>query len=155
MSKAAAAGQSLDASVCRFAIGQVQVEVICCQASLHADSAERSLASFEHAGVRFVVREVDAGAPRALDPLHEILTTREREIVRMVAAGLRNKQIAYELHLSEYTVAAYVKNICYKLQVRNRTAMVTRCNQLGSAPMAELAERACRGMRQSATPLNV
>jgi hypothetical protein len=31
--------------------------------------------------------------------------------------------------------------------------MVTRCNQLGSAPMGELAERACRGMRQSATPL--
>ncbi len=64
------------------------------------------------------------------NPLLTSLTRRERDIVQHVGAGLRNKQIAHELKLSEYTVAAYIKQICYKLQVRNRTAIVTRCMQL-------------------------
>lgn len=133
----------LDA-LCRFTLGNFQVEVVASRGKPLADASRPSIASFEHGGVHFLLRQVEALAGAA-DPLHGILTTREREIVRLVAAGLRNKQIAYELHLSEYTVAAYLKHISYKLQVRNRTAMVTRWNQLGAAPVRELAENACRG----------
>jgi len=150
MNKAAvAAGRAPQPCLCRFALGSVLLEVICCKAGTDADSAEKPVASFDHGGAHFEVREVAPTGPRPADPLHEILTVREREIARLVAAGLRNKQIAYELRLSEYTVAAYVKHICYKLQVRNRTAMVTRCNQLGSTPMGELAARACRTVGQA------
>jgi DNA-binding CsgD family transcriptional regulator len=145
MTKAAVAlERGLDASLCRFALGKIQLEVLASLGKPQGDPLDRSLARFEHHGVHFVVREVECPAP-AIDALHEILTVREREIARLVATGLRNKQIAYELRLSEYTVAAYIKHICYKLQVRNRTAMVTRCSQLGGSTLGELAEHACRG----------
>jgi DNA-binding NarL/FixJ family response regulator len=156
MTKAAVVnGRGLEPCLCRFALGDVLLEVICSSASSDADSAVKPVASFDHDGVHFVVREVQCTGPQRADPLTEILTVREREIVRLVAAGLRNKQIAYELRLSEYTVAAYIKHICYKLQVRNRTAMVTRCNQLGNAVMEELAARACRNLGQGAPPVRV
>lgn len=48
------------------------------------------------------------------------LTPREKEILEMVASGRANKEIAYELHLSEKTVKHYMTNILQKLQVRNR-----------------------------------
>ncbi len=73
---------------------------------------------------------IKARAAPACDPLVALLTARERQIVEQVTLGLRNKQIAYALGLSEYTVAAYLKQACYKLQVRNRTALVTCCANL-------------------------
>ena len=140
---AVAAGSGPDHAVCRFALGALHVEVLACGAAPGDASAEGRLASFEHAGMHYVLREVGAGV-KPPDPLGAILTAREREIARLVAAGLRNRQIACELGLSEYTVAAYVKRVCYKLQVRNRTAMVTRCTQLGPRSLPELAQDACR-----------
>lgn len=53
------------------------------------------------------------------DPLDE-LTEREREILEKLAAGLSNKEIGQQLHLSEKTVKHYMTNILQKLQVRNR-----------------------------------
>jgi DNA-binding CsgD family transcriptional regulator len=144
MTKAAhAVHRDDDAPLCRFKLGQVQLEVRACEAQ-PAEGTQGLLAAFDHAGMHFAVREVQGEEGRS-DPLDAILTAREREIARLVAAGLRNKQIAYELRLSEYTVAAYVKHVCYKLQVRNRTAMVTRCSQLGATPPGELSLQACRG----------
>lgn len=130
--------------VCTFTHGQARFGIFACRPAAKACDAQRpQLASFEHRGVHFVVCEV-AGA-QARDRLCEILTLREREIARLVAAGLRNKQIADELRLSEYTVAAYIKHICYKLQVRNRTAMVTRCGELLGTTLGEVAAGARRG----------
>lgn len=48
------------------------------------------------------------------------LTTREEEILRLVAKGLSNKEIGRELALQEKTVKHYMTNIMHKLQVRNR-----------------------------------
>lgn len=55
-------------------------------------------------------------APNLLDEL----TERERQILEQVAAGLSNKEIGQQLHLSEKTVKHYMTNILQKLQVRNR-----------------------------------
>jgi DNA-binding CsgD family transcriptional regulator len=55
-----------------------------------------------------------------------LLTPREREVARLVAAGLPNKQIADTLNLSEWTVASYLRRIFAKLSVRSRAAMVAR-----------------------------
>jgi DNA-binding NarL/FixJ family response regulator len=52
-------------------------------------------------------------------PLDE-LTERERQILECIAAGLSNKEIGHQLHLSEKTVKHYVTNILQKLHVRNR-----------------------------------
>jgi DNA-binding CsgD family transcriptional regulator len=119
-------------AMCRFAVGETPIEIIAHPGPPQADEASTVYASFELDGQCFVVRKAQHQAP-AVSPLMSLLTNRERDIVHAVAAGLRNKQIAHELRLSEYTVAAYIKQICYKLQVRNRTAIVTRCMQLSSS----------------------
>jgi two-component system, NarL family, response regulator LiaR len=58
-----------------------------------------------------------ASAARAADQL----TPREREVLRMLARGLANKRIAYELGLSEKTVKAHVGRVLAKLGVSDRT----------------------------------
>ena len=50
------------------------------------------------------------------------LTPREIEVLRLLAAGKSNRQIASELVLSEHTIARHVQNIRGKLGVRSRTA---------------------------------
>ena len=50
------------------------------------------------------------------------LTARELEVLRLVAAGKSNKQIASELVISEHTVARHVQNVFAKLDVSSRTA---------------------------------
>jgi DNA-binding CsgD family transcriptional regulator len=50
------------------------------------------------------------------------LSTREREVIRLVAAGHTNRQIAIELTLSEKTVARHLSNIFAKIDVTTRTA---------------------------------
>jgi DNA-binding CsgD family transcriptional regulator len=50
------------------------------------------------------------------------LSPREREVIRLLAAGLTNRSIASELFLSEKTVARHLSNIFVKLDVSTRTA---------------------------------
>lgn len=50
------------------------------------------------------------------------LTSRERQVLRLVATGKSNKAIARELHLSERTVDRHVSNIFSKLTLRSRAA---------------------------------
>ena len=60
------------------------------------------------------------------DPM-ELLTEREFQIARLVALGRLNKQIAHQLHISEWTVATHLRRIFAKLGVDTRAAMVYRC----------------------------
>jgi DNA-binding NarL/FixJ family response regulator len=59
-------------------------------------------------------------APKRQDPAGE-LTDREREILRLVAAGKANKEIASELVISERTARTHVSNILRKLGLTSRT----------------------------------
>lgn len=56
---------------------------------------------------------------RTLDPWSE-LTEREREVLRLLAEGLTNREIGERIHLAEKTVKHYMTNILGKLQVRSR-----------------------------------
>ena len=49
------------------------------------------------------------------------INDREREIIRLIAEGYSNKEIASELYLSEGTVRNYLSTILDKLQLRDRT----------------------------------
>jgi DNA-binding NarL/FixJ family response regulator len=59
-------------------------------------------------------------APRDADPIAE-LTSRELDVLRLVAAGKPNKQIAAELSISERTARTHVSRILRKLRLTSRT----------------------------------
>jgi DNA-binding NarL/FixJ family response regulator len=48
------------------------------------------------------------------------MTKREREIIELIAEGLANKQIAFKLNLSIYTVKSHVHNILEKMALNTR-----------------------------------
>ncbi len=51
------------------------------------------------------------------------LSSKEMNIIRLVADGLNNKEIASSLYLSEGTVRNYISSILDKLQLRDRTQL--------------------------------
>jgi len=57
---------------------------------------------------------------------HVILSPREQEIARMVAAGYPNKTIAAVLEISSWTVGTHLRRVFAKLGVGSRAAMVAR-----------------------------
>jgi DNA-binding NarL/FixJ family response regulator len=61
----------------------------------------------------------------------EALTRREREVLRLIAAGHNNREIAESLGASEGTVKNHASSIFSKLGVRDRTRAVLRGLQLG------------------------
>src|SRR5215475_7048048 len=56
-------------------------------------------------------------------PVNQKLTSREREIVRHVALGMRNAEVARHLFISEVTVKTHLNNIFQKLGVRDRVEL--------------------------------
>ncbi|MGH9381682.1 MAG: response regulator [Thermoanaerobaculia bacterium] len=63
--------------------------------------------------------------------LPDPLTEREQEILRLVANGFSNREIAEALHLAEGTVKNHVSSILSKLGVRDRTRAVLKAVELG------------------------
>ncbi len=63
--------------------------------------------------------------------LVEDLTPREMEVLQLLAQGFANKQIAYELEISEHTVKFHISSIYTKLGVTNRTEAVRTGFQYG------------------------
>jgi DNA-binding NarL/FixJ family response regulator len=68
---------------------------------------------------------------RLLEPPEEPLTPREREIVRHVALGLRNAEVAEKLSISEVTVKTHLNNIFQKLGLRGRTGLALYAIRMG------------------------
>ena len=64
-------------------------------------------------------------------PSQDPLTAREREIMRHVAAGLRNSEIAAKLFICEDTVKTHLSNIFKKLGVRDRVQLTRYALRLG------------------------
>ena len=75
------------------------------------------------AGRRAVPSEVAERLAEAM-PRTE-LTARELQVLRLIARGLSNKEIAGELELTEGTVKVHVNHILQKLAVDDRTGAVT------------------------------
>ena len=52
------------------------------------------------------------------------LSGRERDVARLAAQGMRNREIAAQLHVSEETVKAHLKSIFQKLNIDRRSRLV-------------------------------
>jgi LuxR family maltose regulon positive regulatory protein len=86
------------------------------------DYAARLLAAFG---------ESPQSASPAAQALVEPLTEREMEVLRLIAAGLSNREIGDELVVAVSTVKSHINHIYGKLDVKNRTQAVARARTLG------------------------
>jgi DNA-binding NarL/FixJ family response regulator len=79
-----------------------------------------------------LVREVQIpGSP-------EVLTERETAVLRLLAKGQANKQVARELHIGEQTVKTHVSNILGKLQLQSRTQAALYAVEKGLVSASDL-----------------
>jgi FixJ family two-component response regulator len=70
----------------------------------------------------------------SLQALYETLSSREREVLAFVAAGLLNKQIAAELDLAEITVKIYRGHIMKKMRAKSLADLIRMTEALGIRP---------------------
>jgi DNA-binding NarL/FixJ family response regulator len=82
-----------------------------------------------HGGKKYFPREIAARLAERM--MRSNLTTREVEILRLLAKGPTNKQIARALGISDHTVRNHVNNILEKLDVSDRTEAATTAIQRG------------------------
>ena len=75
---------------------------------------------------------IDHAGSAARDP--DRLTDRETEVLSLVTAGLRNKEVAARLGISENTVKFHLRNIIEKLHVQSRAELAARAVRDGLVP---------------------
>ena len=81
---------------------------------------------------RLIERFADQEAPGGRTPVRlEELTGREVEVLRLMARGLSNAEIAAELVVSDHTVKTHVARILSKLDLRDRTQAVIAAYECG------------------------
>ena len=92
----------------------------------------------EPAEADVVLDDVDAHTgpvSGAVDEEGAALTMRERDVLRLMAQGLVNRQIAAELGISSHTVKYHVASVLAKLGAHTRTEAVTRGLREGLLPL--------------------
>ncbi|HKT56070.1 MAG TPA: response regulator transcription factor [Microbacterium sp.] len=80
---------------------------------------------------RLLTRASEGLKPPVADARLDVLTEREREVLRLVAQGLSNDEIAAELFLSPLTAKTHVSRIMQKLQARDRVQLVILAYETG------------------------
>jgi len=85
-----------------------------------------------------LIREVRT--PESPEALAEPLTERETEVLKLIARGKANKQIASEMFVAMSTVKTHVNNLYRKLGVSSRTQAALYAVRVGLVPTKELGE---------------
>jgi DNA-binding NarL/FixJ family response regulator len=85
---------------------------------------------FSPSVTRRLIEQFARAAPPSSAELAE-LTAREQEVLRLVARGRSNAEIASELVVSEHTAKTHVASILQKLELRNRTQIVILAYECG------------------------
>ena len=80
---------------------------------------------------RYQSESQQAPTPIAASAISEALSAREGDILKMIAEGLSNKEIARNLAITPETVKSHVKHIFTKLNVEKRAQAVSRAQILG------------------------
>ncbi|QYJ15655.1 Transcriptional regulatory protein LiaR [Rubrobacter xylanophilus DSM 9941] len=84
-----------------------------------------------HAGGSVIPREITARVLKEMRGESETLTPRELEVLRLVARGLTNREVARTLFISERTVKFHVSSLLAKLRAENRTQAVAIARERG------------------------
>jgi len=92
------------------------------------------LSSIKSAVKRSAAALDDQAELQALRQRHESLTPREREVMRLVVAGMLNKQIGMKLGISEITVKAHRGKMMQKMKAESLADLVKTAVRLGLAP---------------------
>lgn len=74
--------------------------------------------------IAYLISNLDGWGRRWTKPGQQVLTQREHQVVRLLVAGLTNRQIAGRLNVSERTVDGHLEHIRNKLAVRSRAQIV-------------------------------
>lgn len=103
------------------------------------DTQADELCSSIHAAAAGQVRLAPQAAARLMHEVRtpenpDMLTDREIEVLRLLAQGQANKEIARALHIAEKTVKTHVSNILAKLGVQSRTQAALYALRVGIAP---------------------
>lgn len=85
------------------------------------------------------IAPISTSAQQPIEPPPEFaqLTHREREVLRLIASGANNREIAQALYLSENTVKNYVTSILSRLNLRDRTQAALLAHSLFNLPHPE------------------
>jgi DNA-binding NarL/FixJ family response regulator len=96
-------------------------------------------------------------APTAGASLPDELTTREAEVLSLIARGLSNEEIATTLVLSQATVKTHINHVFFKTRARDRAQAVHYAythGLAGSTPRLARQERACASLRSNPSVLS-
>ncbi len=104
-------------------------------ALVKADPKIVLVAAAEEADVVVSERVIATAAPATVPQEGAALTPRELDVLRLVARGLGNKEIAAELDLSAHTVKYHLASVLAKLGVRSRAEAVSRGIRTGLLPL--------------------
>jgi len=104
-------------------------------ALLRADGEVALVGSGEEADLVVSERVVSTAAPAAALQAGAALTARELDVLRLVARGLSNKEIAADLGITTHTVKYHLAAVLEKLGVRSRTEAVSLGVRKGLVPL--------------------
>ena len=99
-----------------------------------------------------IMGAVQAAPSLPVNPV-EPLSERERDVLRLIAQGLSNKQTASALMLGTETVKWHLKNVFGKLGVSRRTLAVYRARQLNLLPPSAAMDAQCAPISRFARPV--
>ena len=104
-------------------------------ALIKADPEIVLVAVAEEADLVVSERVIATAAPATVPEEGAALTPRELDVLRLVARGLGNKEIAAQLDLSAHTVKYHLASVLVKLGVRSRTEAVSHGIRTGLLPL--------------------
>ena len=108
--------------------GYLMKDLEATQLRIMLDAVQRGEAAMTSATAARILKRFVRHGERART---DALTERELQVLRLVTAGLRNRDIAIRLEISENTVKYHLKNILEKLHAQSRTELVGRAMRDG------------------------
>lgn len=123
--------EDLFAAIRAGARGYLLKDLEAAQLRAMIEAVARGEAAITPATAARIIRHLSSLGSAASVPVPDRLTARELDVLRLVTAGRRNKEIGAELGISENTVKYHLRNILEKLHAQSRTEVATRALREG------------------------